>query len=54
MSEAELVMRSTRVLTPDGTRPAAVAVAGGRITAVLPYDAEVPPGARLEDLGDHV
>ncbi|MDX3524104.1 allantoinase AllB [Streptomyces scabiei] len=54
MSEADLVMRSTRVLTPDGTRPAAVAVADGRITAVLPYDAEGPPGARQEDLGDHV
>lgn len=54
MSEAELVMRSTRVLTPDGARPAAVAVADGRITAVLPHDAEIPPGACLEDLGDHV
>ncbi|MFD9041745.1 allantoinase AllB [Streptomyces bottropensis] len=54
MSEAELVVRSTRVLTPDGSRPAAVAVADGRIMAVLPYDAEVPSGARLEDLGDHV
>ncbi|MFE7763399.1 allantoinase AllB [Streptomyces sp. NPDC057438] len=54
MSEAELVMRSTRVLTPEGSRAAAVVVADGRITAVLPYDAEVPSGARLEDLGDHV
>ncbi|MDT0566696.1 allantoinase AllB [Streptomyces sp. DSM 3412] len=54
MSEAELVLRSTRVITPDGSRPAAVAVADGRITAVLPYDAAVPSGARLEDLGDDV
>ncbi|WP_200307942.1 allantoinase AllB [Streptomyces adelaidensis] len=53
MSEAELVVRSTRVVTPEGTRPAAVAVADGTITAVLPYDADVPPGARLEDFGDH-
>ncbi|MFH9013259.1 allantoinase AllB [Streptomyces sp. NPDC017943] len=54
MSDAELVLRSTRVLTPEGTRPASVAVAGGTITAVLPYDAPVPDAARLEDLGDHV
>ncbi|MDG5807635.1 allantoinase AllB [Streptomyces ossamyceticus] len=54
MSDAELVLRSTRVITPEGSRPAAVAVADGRITAVLPYDADMPPGARLEDLGDDV
>ncbi|MEU8574259.1 allantoinase AllB [Streptomyces asoensis] len=54
MSDAELILRSTRVITPEGSRPAAVAVAGGRITAVLPYDTPVPAGARLEDLGDHV
>ncbi|MFF5104475.1 allantoinase AllB [Streptomyces sp. NPDC000134] len=54
MSEAELVLRSTRVITPEGTRAASIAVTGGTITAVLPYDAPVPPGARLEDVGDHV
>ncbi|MER6562782.1 allantoinase AllB [Streptomyces sp. NPDC001027] len=54
MSEAELMLRSTRVVTPDGTRPAAVTVADGTITAVLPYDAPVPEGARLEDFGDDV
>ncbi|MFE9025081.1 allantoinase AllB [Streptomyces iakyrus] len=54
MSDAELVLRSTRVITPEGTRAASVAVAAGTITAVLPYDAPVPEGARLEDLGDHV
>ncbi|MFI7293730.1 allantoinase AllB [Streptomyces sp. NPDC050121] len=54
MSDAELVLRSTRVITPQGTRPAAVAVAAGEITAVLPYDAPVPEGARLEDFGDDV
>ncbi|MFE9996667.1 allantoinase AllB [Streptomyces avermitilis] len=54
MSDVELVLRSTRAITPEGTRPAAVAVAGGKITAVLPHDAEVPAGARLEDLGDDV
>ncbi|MET9683539.1 allantoinase AllB [Streptomyces coeruleorubidus] len=54
MSDAELVLRSTRVITPEGTRAASVAVAAGKITAVLPYDAPVPETARLEDLGDHV
>ncbi|MFE2248868.1 allantoinase AllB [Streptomyces lavendulae] len=50
----ELVLRSTRVITPEGTRAASVAVAGGKITAVLAHDAEVPAGARLEDVGDDV
>ncbi|MGW3495289.1 allantoinase AllB [Streptomyces sp. NPDC001020] len=54
MSDAELVLRSTRVITPEGQRAASVAVAGGTITAVLPYDADVPDGARVEDLGDDV
>ncbi|AZM91958.1 MULTISPECIES: allantoinase AllB [Streptomyces] len=50
----ELVLRSTRVITPEGTRAASVAVAGGKITAVLAHDAGVPVGARLEDFGDDV
>ncbi|WP_141207641.1 allantoinase AllB [Streptomyces griseorubiginosus] len=54
MSDTELVLRSTRVITPEGTRAASVAVGGGRITAVLPYDAPVAEGARLEDLGHDV
>ncbi|MGW7662889.1 allantoinase AllB [Streptomyces sp. NPDC054756] len=54
MSDVELVLRSTRVITPEGTRAASVAVAAGKITAVLGHDAPVPPGARLEDLGDDV
>ncbi|GAB2807433.1 allantoinase AllB [Streptomyces daliensis] len=54
MADAQLVLRSTRVITPEGTRAASVAVADGRITAVLPHDAEVPRGARLEDVGDDV
>ncbi|MFE9434406.1 allantoinase AllB [Streptomyces sp. NPDC006640] len=54
MSDVELVLRSTRVITPEGTRAASVAVTAGKITAVLPHDAEVPAGARLEDFGDDV
>ncbi len=53
MADVELVLRSTRVVTPEGTRPAAVAVTAGKITAVLPYDAPVAAG-RVEDLGDDV
>ena len=33
-AKVELVLRSTRVVTPDGTRAASVAVSGGRIAAV--------------------
>jgi allantoinase len=54
VADVQLVLRSTRVITPEGTRAASVAVADGRIAAVLPHDAEVPPAARLEDLGDDV
>ncbi|MFG2193503.1 allantoinase AllB [Streptomyces sp. NPDC048639] len=54
MPETGLVLRSTRVITPEGTRPADVAVTGGTITAVLPYDTEPPAGARVEDVGDDV
>lgn len=52
--DVNLILRSTRVVTPEGTRPAAVAVAGGTIDAVLPYDTGAPAGARLEDFGDDV
>nr|WP_240968828.1 allantoinase AllB [Streptomyces sp. HNM0575] len=45
-------MRSSRVVTPEGTRAASVSVADGRITEVGPYDAPVPAGARLVDAGD--
>ncbi|MCK7624686.1 allantoinase AllB [Streptomyces sp. RS10V-4] len=54
MSEIELVLRSTRVITPEGTRAASVAVKDGKIAAVLPHDAEAPAGARVEDFGDDV
>jgi allantoinase len=50
----EQVLRSTRVVTPRGERPATVVVSGGTITAVRPYESVPPPGARLVDLGDDV
>ncbi|MGW5863115.1 allantoinase AllB [Streptomyces sp. NPDC055239] len=52
--DVELVLRSTRVITPQGTRAASVTVSGGKIAAVLAYDADVPAGARIEDFGDDV
>ncbi|PGH47894.1 allantoinase AllB [Streptomyces sp. Ru87] len=52
--EVELLLRSARVVTPSGVRPASVAVRGERVAAVLPYDCEVPGTARLEDFGDDV
>ncbi|MFD8914804.1 allantoinase AllB [Streptomyces sp. NPDC059575] len=53
MPDAELALRSTRVVTPEGTRAATVTVAAGTVTAVLPYDAPLPDATRLEELGDH-
>ncbi|RKS10206.1 dihydroorotase/allantoinase [Nocardiopsis sp. Huas11] len=51
MTEFDIVVRSTRVVAPDGVRPASVAVRDGRIEAVGPYDA--PASAAEEtDLGD--
>ena len=47
----DLVVRSRRAVTPDGERPAAVAVAGGRIVAVEGYDSP-RRGAEEVDLGD--
>ncbi|MFF3956799.1 allantoinase AllB [Streptomyces sp. NPDC001890] len=52
MPDVQLVLRSTRVITPEGARPASVTVADGRIVNVLPHTVEVPAGARLEDVGD--
>lgn len=48
---ADLVVRSRRVVLPDDERAAAVLVDGGKITAVLSYDAEVPADTDV-DLAD--
>ncbi|MEU4419739.1 allantoinase AllB [Actinoplanes sp. NPDC024001] len=47
----DLVVRSRRVVTPEGVRPAAVAVADGRIVAVHDYGTPVDAAAET-DLGD--
>ena len=48
---ADLVVRSRRVTTPEGERPAAVLVEDGKIAAVLGYEAGVTAGEDV-DLGD--
>ncbi len=47
-----LVLRSTRVVTPEGERPACVLVEAGRIAAVLPHRADPGRRARVVELGD--
>jgi allantoinase len=47
MGAFDLVVRSRRVVTPDGERPAAVCVRDGRIAAIEPYE-----DAAGEDLGE--
>ncbi|HEX6471744.1 MAG TPA: allantoinase AllB [Streptosporangiaceae bacterium] len=47
----DLVIRSRRVVLPDGEAPLAVCVAGGLITALEPYGSAVPARAAV-DLGD--
>jgi allantoinase len=49
----ELVVRSRRVITAEGTRAASVHTSGGRIVAVADWDA-VPHGVTLVDGGDAV
>jgi allantoinase len=39
MTSFDVVLRSQRVVLPDGERPAAVAIRDGRIAAIEPYDA---------------
>ncbi|HZP50808.1 allantoinase AllB [Actinocrinis sp.] len=46
----DLVLRSQRVVLPDGEQPAAVCVSGGVVAAILPYGAPVS-AAREVDLG---
>ena len=48
MAAADLVILSTRVVTPEGIRPAAVAIADGVITAVHDRDAAPDATRRLD------
>jgi allantoinase len=47
----DLVVRSRRAVLPDGERPVAVAVRGGKIAALCPYE-DPPVAAARVDLGD--
>jgi allantoinase len=51
MSTADVVVRSRRVLTPDGIRPAAIHVHEGRIEGVTDHG-DVAVGALVRDAGD--
>jgi allantoinase len=48
-----LVVRSARVVLPDGVRPASVRVANGRIAAIAEHG-DVPAGVPLLDAGPHM
>ena len=58
------ILRSRRVVFPDGVRPARILIDGGRIAGLLPYDAAADgptstssygeSAANLVDVGDHV
>ena len=47
-----LALRSQRVVTPEGERAATLLIENGRISALLPHEAEVA-GATLLDVGHH-
>ncbi|WP_201979437.1 allantoinase AllB [Hymenobacter rubidus] len=47
-----LALRSQRVVTPEGERAATILIENGRISALLPHDADVA-GAPLLDVGTH-
>lgn len=47
----DLVLKSRRVVCPDGIRAASVAIRAGQIAALRPYDA--PVSGKVLDVGDH-
>jgi allantoinase len=47
----DFVVRSRRVVTPRGTRPAAVHIRGGKIIGVVDFD-DAPTGCPVDDAGD--
>jgi allantoinase len=53
-SELDLLVRARRMVTPGGTRPGAVGVAGGRIAAVEPYDSPLPAAETVVLADDEV
>lgn len=53
MTPADLAVSSTRVVTPEGVRPATVTIAGGVVRSVESAG-EAPPAAQVLDAGDAV
>lgn len=51
MSPPALILKSQRVVSPQGVNPAAIHVRAGKIHAVRAYD-DVPAGAMVEDVGE--
>jgi allantoinase len=49
-----LVLRSTRMIFPDGERPAALHIDAGVITRIAPHGSDDPTGATLFNAGDLV
>lgn len=52
--EPRLVLRSRRVVTPDGVRPATIHIRQGRIERVAAWDEILPGSQELLDCGDSV
>ena len=48
---SSLALRSQRVVTPEGERAATILIENGRISALLPYEAEVGTADAVIDLG---
>ncbi len=54
MTRYDLLVRARRAVLPGGERPAAIAVTGGRISAIEPYDAELDAARTVELRADEV
>jgi allantoinase len=53
MLHPDLVVRGRRVVTPQGSRPAAIHVRNGRVIGILDFD-DVPSGCPTDDAGEAV
>jgi len=53
MTPPELIVRGRRVVTPEGVRPAAIHIRGGRIERVAPFE-EAPKGSQVIEGGTSV
>lgn len=51
MRQSDLVIRGHRVVLQDAVAPASVRTSAGRISAITPYDEEVPAGVEIVEAG---